>query len=775
MTILSANRSIFRRMSAPAALACALLVGSAMAEPQVRDLIDSARARQVTSIDAEGRIFGHGGGAFTPPHDELTEAERSRIASRLQQSRARLTAEGGLPLTYRKTITNFSWPLRSAAGRTDFDYHGISNFVDENPAFPNQLLDYFCGARTYDLASGYNHRGTDIFIWPFSWKKMDDEDVVIVAGAPGTIIEKDDGNFDRSCAMNSNSWNAVYVQHADGSVAWYGHMKSGSLTVKPVGATVVAGEYLGVVGSSGSSTGPHLHLELYDASNALIDPWTGACNSKSKQITWGQQRAYRDSGVNALTIGTAAPNLPACPGAETSFATDFVAPASTVYFTMYLRDQVLGSPATMRVLRPDGTVFTSQTSGNATHDGSYWYWFFSNFPNIPGTWTFEATMAGRTVTKTFQVGGSAAFGAPASILVSSGSSQVAVPGTAFSAPLRAQVLDSQARPVKGAKVTFTVPATGATAILESRSALTDATGIASVAALANATAGSYNVSAAVAGAAAPVSFALQNQAALANPPRLANISTRMQVLTGNDVMIAGFIIGGTVAKTVVVNVAGPSLSAFGITNPLANPTLTLVRSSDNAIIATNDNWQAAANAAQVQTSGFSPANTLEPAILMTLAPGAYTAIVQGVGGTGVGLVGVFEVDHPEVPLINISTRGQVLTGNDVMIAGFIIQGTGPQNVVINVAGPSLSAFGITNPLANPTLTLVRSSDNAILATNDNWQGAGNAAAILSSGFAPANPLEPAIMMSLAPGAYTAIVQGAGGGTGVGLVGVFTAP
>ena len=276
-------------------------------------------------------------------------------------------------------------------------------------------------------------------------------------------------------------------------------------------------------------------------------------------------------------------------------------------------------------------------------------------------------------------------------------------------------------------------------------------------------------------AAAQVTVNLQSMAA-ANIPRLANISTRMQVLTGNDVMIAGFIIGGQSSKQIVVNVAGPSLAGFGIANPLANPTVTLVRSSDNAIIASNDNWQAASNAAAIQASGFAPANPLEPAILMTLAPGAYTAIVQGAGGTtGVGLIGVFEVDHPEVPLINISTRGQVLTGNDVMIAGFIIQGTGNQTVVINVAGPSLTNFGIANPLVNPILTLVRSSDNAVMLVNDNWGTASNAAQIQASGFAPANANEPAIMLTLPPGAYTAIVQGVGNGTGVGLIGVFTAP
>jgi hypothetical protein len=266
---------------------------------------------------------------------------------------------------------------------------------------------------------------------------------------------------------------------------------------------------------------------------------------------------------------------------------------------------------------------------------------------------------------------------------------------------------------------------------------------------------------------------------LANPPRLANISTRMQVLTGGDVMIAGFIIGGPVAKTVVINVAGPHLANFGITNPLQNPKLTLVRSSDNAILGTNDNWQTQTNPADVQAimnTGFQPNNTLEPALIATLAPGAYTAIVEGAtGGTGVGLIGVFEVDHLEVPLINISTRGKVLTGGDVMIAGFIIQGNGSKTVVVNVAGPNLANFGVTGVLQNPQLTIVRSSDNVIIATNDNWQTQANPAdvqAIMNTGFQPNNTLEPAVILTLPPGAYTAIVSGVNNGTGVALVGVF---
>ena len=258
-----------------------------------------------------------------------------------------------------------------------------------------------------------------------------------------------------------------------------------------------------------------------------------------------------------------------------------------------------------------------------------------------------------------------------------------------------------------------------------------------------------------------------------NPPRMSNISTRLPVLTGNDVMIAGFVIGGSVNKDVAIVATGPSLAAFGIANPLANPTLTLVRSSDQAVLATNDDWQSGVNFGALIATGFAPSNPLESGLVVNLAPGAYTAVVSGVAnGTGVAVVGVYEVGAPDTPLVNISTRGRVQTGNDVMIGGFVITGTSSQQVAIVATGPSLAPFGIANPLANPRLTLVRSSDQAVLATNDDWQSAPNAAAILSSGFAPSNPLEAAILTTLPPGAYTAIVDGVGGGTGVAVVGVY---
>jgi hypothetical protein len=809
-------------------------------------------------VDPQGNVIEMRGGGAPQIRDEMSELERVKIMDALEQSRQSLVAQGKLSSVPSKAITTFAWPLRLAGGRNDLDFHGISNFVDEDPAA--QILDYQCTARSYD-----GHRGTDIYTWPWSWKKMDDEDVVIAAGAPGTIIYKSDGNTDRSCVMNSNQWNAVYVQQADGSVTWYGHMKNGSPTVKPVGERVVTGEYLGVVGSSGNSTGPHLHIEFYDVANQLVDPWLGACNGKSKKVTWAQQRAFYDTGVNAMTVGNVVPvAFRSCPDTsdETPNATDYPAAGQT-YFTIYLRDQVLGDKFRMRVLRPDGSVFAGPIdTGDGIYSSSYWY-ISTSLPSTPaGVWTFETwptSDPSRKSTRTFNVGGTPNYGAAAAIVIQGGSGQGTTRGSRFSSPLQVKVTDAQARPVPGEKVTFTVPATGATVVLSSRTALTDSNGIASVTGIATATAGSYNVSASIAnGSVAAVQFALQNgvtspvavTASLAGSgtgvvasspqgiscgggtgvcvqffgagttvtltatpnagsvfsgwsggdcvgtstctisviantvvtatfapattvPRLVNISTRMQVQTGNNVLIGGLIIGGSAAKTVVIRARGPSLAPAGIVNFLADPALTVVRSADGAVLAQNDNWQGAPNAAAISASGYAPDNALEAAAMLVLAPGAYTAIVSGTAGTGVGIVEVFEVDAPTVPLINISTRGQVLTGNDVMIGGFIIQGTGSQTVVVRARGPSLAAAGITNPLANPTLQLVRSSDNAILATNNDWTSATNALAITASGFAPDNNLESAILMTLPPGAYTAIVSGVAGGTGVGIIEVFT--
>ncbi len=256
-----------------------------------------------------------------------------------------------------------------------------------------------------------------------------------------------------------------------------------------------------------------------------------------------------------------------------------------------------------------------------------------------------------------------------------------------------------------------------------------------------------------------------------NPVRLGNISTRGQVLTGDNVMIGGFIIGGSTPKLVLVRARGPSMIPAGVVNAMANPQVTLVDAAQS-IIASNDDWGDAANSGAIAATGLAPTNAFESAILVLLNPGAYTAVVSGVGGgTGVGIVEVFEVDQPEMPLTNISTRGRVLAGDDVMIGGFIIQGHTSKTVLIRARGPSMIPAGVTDALANPQVTLVDSAQT-IIASNDNWGDATNAAAITATGLAPTNALESAILVTLQPGAYTVVVSGVGGTTGVGIVEVF---
>jgi hypothetical protein len=251
-----------------------------------------------------------------------------------------------------------------------------------------------------------------------------------------------------------------------------------------------------------------------------------------------------------------------------------------------------------------------------------------------------------------------------------------------------------------------------------------------------------------------------------------NVSTRAHVLTGNDTMFGGFIVGGASPKSVAIVATGPSLANYGITNPLLNPTVTLFDSPNIS----NDNWQQAPNAGAIQAAGFAPADPNESAIMMDLAPGAHTAQVQGVGGgTGISVLGIYPVGGLSVPFINLSTRAWVGTGNSVMIAGFVIKEPMWRTVVIQGTGPSLAAYGIANPLQNPKITLVRSSDQAVLATNDDWKNRLDAGWIKSVGLAPTHDQESVIMMTLAPGAYTVILEGVSGGTGVGVLGVYPIP
>ncbi|HSP88100.1 MAG TPA: M23 family metallopeptidase, partial [Ignavibacteriaceae bacterium] len=268
----------------------------------------------------------------------ITEEQRQMIIAENKIAIEELTAKGIIK-TSKSAAVNFIWPLRAADNLNDYSYYGISNYVDHNPTYNNNLLDYNGGTRTYDL-QGYNHAGTDVFTWPFGWYKMDNDQVEIVAAANGTIIGKYNGNYDRSCGFGGGNWNAIYLSHSDGSVSWYGHMKNNSLTAKGVGQTVTAGEYLGVVGSSGNSTGPHLHFEVYEnsAQTILIDPWFGSSNPTISSSWWENQKPYFEPKINAVSTHSGFPQWPTCPDQElVKFKNNFVS-TDTVYFVTYYQD-----------------------------------------------------------------------------------------------------------------------------------------------------------------------------------------------------------------------------------------------------------------------------------------------------------------------------------------------------------------------------------------------------------------------------------------------------
>jgi hypothetical protein len=250
----------------------------------------------------------------------------------------------------------------------------------------------------------------------------------------------------------------------------------------------------------------------------------------------------------------------------------------------------------------------------------------------------------------------------------------------------------------------------------------------------------------------------------------------MHVEGGDRVGIGGFIVSGAVPKRVIVRAIGPSLTRYGLTDVLADPVLEL-HGPTGFVTITNDNWRDTQEA-EIQATGLPPTNNNESAIVATLAPGSYTAIVRANGPTalarsGLALVEVYDLAQDLGKLGNISTRAFVGTGDNIVIAGFILGNNGgDDNVIARGMGPSLTAQGVPTPLANPTLQL-RDANGALLSSNNDWQDNPAQAAIISAaGLAPGNDLESAIAATLPPGLYTALLAGRDFGTGIGLVEIY---
>jgi cyclophilin family peptidyl-prolyl cis-trans isomerase len=271
-----------------------------------------------------------------------------------------------------------------------------------------------------------------------------------------------------------------------------------------------------------------------------------------------------------------------------------------------------------------------------------------------------------------------------------------------------------------------------------------------------------------------------NVSVVTNPVHLANISTRAVVGNLDAALIGGFIVRGDVPKRIVIRALGPSLTANGLPVPgaLQDPALE-VHDGSGALIASNNNWQDDPNSQAVIDAGIAPTEPNESALLLTLPSNStglgYTAVVQGAGGTtGVGLVEAYDIDaSPGSSVLNISTRSDVQTGDNVLIGGFIVYGTGTQRVLMRAIGPSL-AGAVANPLSDPTLTLY-DAQGVQIDFNDDWEDNPAKDEIIASTIPPTDPKESAVLQDLVPGSYTAIVRGAGNATGTGLVEAYALP
>lgn len=364
---------------------------------------------------AQLTIQAHGGGEFIHSQTEqcIPTQTRKKLKKDIRQNIQNINSIGNLlePQKKQKSVS-FQWPLRMVPNQLFNNCYSTSNFVDHDlvatgSQFGATNLDYNCGNRSYDLTNGYNHQGIDYFLWPFQWYMFTNDIVEVVAAESGAIVAKYDGYTDQNCSCATLQSNSIHIQHNDGSQAWYWHLKNNSLTTKNIGDSVNTGEFLGIVGSSGCSTDPHLHFEIYDDQGNLIDPYAGNCNSLNSNSWWANQADYYEPKVNAVLTHDAPPVF-GCPAVNEipNFRNCFN-PGQRVYTGFYYTDQSTGMTSNMRIRRPDNTVWFSwnHTSPDYYPTGSYWYWYHTLPAEGPyGTWTVEVEFNTEIISYPFYYG-----------------------------------------------------------------------------------------------------------------------------------------------------------------------------------------------------------------------------------------------------------------------------------------------------------------------------------------------------------------------------------
>lgn len=346
-------------------------------------------------------------------HDEISPEMRRHMQERIKQNIRSLAEKGVLPQSNQAEATpKFILPLQQSAKSNLHNFYGISNFVDLDPSAGTK--DFNCLRRTYN-----GHQGTDFFTAPFPWKLMETDAVEIVAAADGIIVGKEGSMPDTSCAMCPTGappscwyWNAIYLQHADGTLSIYGHMKTNSLTTKEYGDEVKAGEFLGIVGSSGNSTGPHLHFEVWSDTffTKRIDPWLGSCNNTTDESYWQTQEPYYVHNIMDVISGSDIPTPFACydgGNGEKSFAKDTFNLGETIYFTSFVRDNLPSGPRYYLKLYGPGNNLVFDWYLNpfsAYYPSAYFYYYWNNSVfNKAGEWKFNLKYGNDEFTKTIYI------------------------------------------------------------------------------------------------------------------------------------------------------------------------------------------------------------------------------------------------------------------------------------------------------------------------------------------------------------------------------------
>jgi hypothetical protein len=447
--------------------------------------------------------------------------------------------------------------------------------------------------------------------------------------------------------------------------------------------------------------------------------------------------------------------------------------------------------------------FLAQFSVTATPFPGTTYQWYKGGTLIPGATSFLYTIAAAALTDagsyTVVVSDSAG-----SVTSAAATLTVSAAGGSMSASV-APVITAQPSGASlsvGQSVTLSVAATGATSYqwYLNGVAVPGATG--STLNLSSVQAANAGVYTAVASNGAGSVTSSTATITVVTPAHLTNLSARAFVGTGSNELIAGFVVGGAGTKQLLFRADGPSLSSFGVTGVLANPALTLTDVKGN-ILSSNTGWSTSSTPATSFSQVFNQvgaypytSGSADSALVTALGAGNFTAQVSGLtGGTGVALAEIYDADTgtPTARLINISARANVGTGSNILIAGFVIAGTGSERVLIRGIGPALANYGLTGTLATPQLTLYTSAGGLIATNANGWsaqpvQGpyaavatvaAQSASAAIMNGVG-AFPLttgsaDAAMLVALPPGNYTAEVAGANGTTGIGLVELYEVP